>query len=49
MLMVVELSDSFPVELLPRVEIGQLPERGRFELVQRYSTSGWSASRCGDQ
>jgi type II secretory pathway component GspD/PulD (secretin) len=33
MLVVMELSDSIPVELLPRVTLEQLPERGRFELV----------------
>lgn len=33
MLMVTELSDTIPVELLPRVQLEQLPERGRFELV----------------
>ncbi len=33
MLVVMELSDSIPLELLPRVTLEQLPERGRFELV----------------
>lgn len=33
MLVVMELSDSIPLELLPRVRLEQLPERGRFELV----------------
>lgn len=33
MLVVMELSDSIPLELLPRVTMEQLPERGRFELV----------------
>ncbi len=33
MLVVMELSDSIPLELLPRVTLQQLPERGRFELV----------------
>ncbi|MDX1926325.1 MAG: secretin N-terminal domain-containing protein [Pirellulaceae bacterium] len=33
MLVVMELSDSIPVELLPRVTLEQLPQRGRFELV----------------
>lgn len=33
MLVVMELSDSIPVELLPRVTLEQVPERGRFELI----------------
>ncbi len=33
MLVVMELSDSIPIELLPRVTLEQLPQRGRFELV----------------
>ncbi len=33
MLVVMELSDSIPLELLPRVTLEQLPERGKFELV----------------
>lgn len=33
MLVVMQLSDSIPLELLPRVELEELPERGRFELV----------------
>ena len=33
MLVVMELSDSIPLELLPRVTLEQLPARGRFELV----------------
>ncbi len=33
MLVVMELSDSIPIELLPRVTLEQLSERGRFELV----------------
>ncbi len=33
MLVVMELSDSIPIELLPRVTLEQLPERGQFELV----------------
>lgn len=33
MLVVMELSDSIPIELLPRVTLEKLPERGRFELI----------------
>jgi type II secretory pathway component GspD/PulD (secretin) len=33
MLVVMELSDTIPLELLPRVTIEQLSERGRFEIV----------------
>ncbi|MCA9132661.1 MAG: hypothetical protein KDA45_05890, partial [Planctomycetales bacterium] len=33
MLVVMELSDSIPLELLPRVTLEELDERGRFELV----------------
>lgn len=33
MLVVMELTDSIPIELLPRVTLDQLPQRGRFELV----------------
>ena len=33
MLLVLELSESIPLELLPRVTLEQLPGRGRFELV----------------
>ena len=33
MLVVMELNDSIPLELLPRVPLEQLDERGRFEIV----------------
>lgn len=33
MLTVMELSDAIPMELIPRITLDQLPERGRFELV----------------
>ncbi|MCR9293242.1 MAG: hypothetical protein NXI32_11015, partial [bacterium] len=33
MLLVMELNDSIPIELIPRVAIEQLAERGKFELV----------------
>ncbi|MFM8573660.1 MAG: hypothetical protein ACKOAU_18850, partial [Pirellula sp.] len=33
MLVVVELSDSLPLELIPRVKLDELATRGRFELV----------------
>ena len=33
MLVVVELSDSLPLELIPRVKLEELASRGRFELV----------------
>ncbi len=33
MLMVMELSDAIPLELLPRVKLEELPQRGKFELV----------------
>ena len=33
MLLVLELNESIPLELLPRVTLEQLPGRGRFELV----------------
>jgi type II secretory pathway component GspD/PulD (secretin) len=33
MLTVMELNDALPIELLPRVTLDQLPQRGRFELV----------------
>ena len=33
MLVVMQLSESIPIELLPRVELDKLTERGKFELV----------------
>jgi type II secretory pathway component GspD/PulD (secretin) len=33
MLTVMELSDAIPMELIPRITLDQLPQRGRFELV----------------
>ncbi|MCE2809067.1 MAG: hypothetical protein LW850_15070 [Planctomycetaceae bacterium] len=33
MLVVVELSDSLPLELIPRIKLDELASRGRFELV----------------
>jgi len=33
MLTVLELSNSIPIELVPRVELEELPSRGRFELI----------------
>jgi type II secretory pathway component GspD/PulD (secretin) len=33
MLVVIELSDSLPLELIPRIKQDDLPKRGRFELV----------------
>ncbi len=33
MLIVFELSDAIPIELIPRITLEQLPSRGRFELV----------------
>ena len=33
MLVVIELSDSLPLELIPRIKQEELPKRGRFELV----------------
>lgn len=33
MLTVLQLSDSIPIELIPRVTLEELPARGRFELV----------------
>jgi len=33
MLLLLELSNAIPIELLPRVTLEQLPARGRFELV----------------
>ena len=33
MLVVVELSDSLPLELIPRIKLDELATRGRFELV----------------
>jgi type II secretory pathway component GspD/PulD (secretin) len=33
MLIVIELSDSIPLEFFPRVTLEQLPARGRFEMV----------------
>ncbi len=33
MLVVIELNDTIPVELIPKISLDQLPSRGRFELV----------------